>query len=48
MFHAKLSLFAHTKELEHQVDALHDKIIEIAMVFKKAVTLFLKEKRSTD
>lgn len=48
MFHAKLSLFAHTRELEQQVDALHDKIVEISMVFKKAVNLFLKEKRSSD
>ncbi len=48
MFHVKFSLFAHTKELEGKIDELHDKIIEISMVFKKAVDLFLKEKRSTN
>ena len=48
MFHIKFSLFSHTKELEEKIDELHDKIIEISMVFKKAVRLFLKEKRSKD
>ena len=48
MFHIKFSLFSHTKELEGKIDELHDKIIEISMVFKKAVRLFLKEKRSKD
>ncbi|MBR1915462.1 MAG: DUF47 family protein [Alphaproteobacteria bacterium] len=48
MFHIKFSLFSHTKELEGRIDELHDKIIEISMVFKKAVRLFLKEKRSKD
>jgi len=46
MFKVKFSLFAHTKELERTIDDLHDKIIEISMVFKKAVHLFLEEKRS--
>lgn len=46
MFHVKFSLFAGTKGLEHKIDELHDKIIEISMVFKKAIHLFLKEKRS--
>ncbi|MBQ7659512.1 MAG: DUF47 family protein [Alphaproteobacteria bacterium] len=46
MFKVKFSLFAHTKELERKIDELHDKIIEISMVFKKAVHLFLQEKRS--
>ena len=46
MFHVKVSLFSHTKELEHKIDELHDKIVEISMVFKKAVHLFLQEKRS--
>ena len=48
MFHIKLSLFSHTRELEGKIDELHDKIVEISMVFKKAVRLFLKEKRSTN
>lgn len=46
MFNVKFSLFSHTKELEQKIDALHDKIIEISMVFKKAFSVFLKEKRS--
>lgn len=48
MFRVKFSMFSHTKELEQKIDELHDKIIEISMVFKKAVLLFLKEKRSTN
>ena len=48
MFNVKISLFSHTKELEQKIDMLHDKIIEVAMVFKKAVDVYLKEKRSTD
>lgn len=47
MFNVKISLFSHTKELEQKIDMLHDKIIEAAMVFKKAVDVYLKEKRST-
>ena len=46
MFHIKMPIFSHTKELEQKIDELHDKIIEISMVFKKAVHLFLKEQRS--
>lgn len=48
MFNIKFTLFPHTKELEQKIDELHDKIIEISMVFKKAVNLFLKEQRSTN
>jgi len=48
MFDVKISLFSRTKELERKIDALHDKITEVAMVFKKAVNVFLKEKRSTE
>ena len=46
MFHIKMPIFSHTNELEQKIDELHDKIIEISMVFKKAVHLFLKEQRS--
>lgn len=46
MFHLKLSLFSQTKQLEQKIDAMLDKIIESAMVFEKAVDVFLKEKRS--
>ncbi len=48
MFRLKFALFSHSKELEQKIDDLHDKIIEISMVFKKAVHLFLQEKRSTN
>lgn len=48
MFNLKFSLFSHTKELEQKIDMLHDKIIEISLVFKKAVTVYLKEKRSSE
>lgn len=48
MFNIKFSLFSHTKELEQKIDLLHDKIIEISLVFKKAVSVYLKEKRSTE
>ncbi len=48
MFDVKISLFSRTKELERKIDVLHDKITEVAMVFKKAVNVFLKEKRSSE
>ncbi len=48
MFNVKISLLSNTKELEQKIDMLHDKIIEAAMVFKKAVNVYLQEKRSTD
>ena len=48
MFNVKISLFSHTKELEQKIDMLHDKIIEVAMVFKQAVAVYLKDSRSTD
>lgn len=46
MFNVKISLFARTRELEHSIDKIHDKIIEMAMVFKEAVNIYLKERRS--
>lgn len=46
MFNVKISLFARTKELEHNIDKLHDKIIEMTIEFKEAVNIYLKEKRS--
>lgn len=48
MFNVKISLFARTRELEHCIDRLHDKIIEMTMVFKDAVNIYLKERRSED
>jgi predicted phosphate transport protein (TIGR00153 family) len=46
MFNLKISLFARTRELEHLIDRQHDKIIEMAMMFKDAIDIYLKEKRS--
>ena len=46
MFNVKISLFARTKDLEHTIDKLHDKIIEMTIEFKEAVDIYLKEKRS--
>ena len=48
MFNLKFSLFSHTKELEQKIDILHDKIIEISLVFKKAVNVYLKNKRNSE
>ena len=46
MFNVKISLFARTKELEHSIDRLHDKIIEMTIEFRDAVDIYLKEKGS--
>lgn len=46
MFNVKMSLFARTRDLEHIIDRLHDKIIEMTMVFKDAIDIYLKERRS--
>lgn len=46
MFNVKISIFARTRELEHSIDRLHDKIIEMTMVFKEAIDIYLKELRS--
>ena len=37
MFNVKISLFARTKDLEHTIDSLHDKIIEMTLEFREAV-----------
>ena len=46
MFNVKISLFARTKDLEHTIDRLHDKIIEMTVEFREAVDIYLSEKRS--
>ncbi len=48
MFQIKLSLFSKTKSLENKIDLFHDKIIDVAMTFKKAITVFLREERSVE
>lgn len=46
MFQIKLSLFSQTKSLENKIDNFHDKIIDVAMTFKKAIKIYLQEGRS--
>ncbi len=41
-----ISLFSKTKSLEINIDIFHDKIIDSAMTFKKAIRTYLSEKRS--
>lgn len=46
MFHVHFSLFSQTKALENKIDLFHDKLLDIAMTFKKAIRIYLAEKRS--
>lgn len=48
MFNTKLNLFNKTKYLEKKIDLMHDRIIDIAMIFRKAIKLFLTENRSEE
>ena len=48
MFHVKLSLFSQTKSLESKIDLFHDKIIDAAVTFKKAIRIYLAEQRSDE
>lgn len=48
MFHVRISLFSQTKALENKIDLFHDKIIDVAMTFKKAIKVFLVEQRSAE
>lgn len=48
MFQIHLSMFSKTKSLECEIDNFHDKIIDVAMTFTKAVKIYLKEGRSHD
>lgn len=48
MFHVKISLFSQTKSLESKIDSFHDKIIDVAMTFKKAIRIYLTEQRSEE
>ena len=48
MFHVKISLFSKTKSLESKIDIFHDKIIDVAMTFQKAIRAYLNEKRSPE
>lgn len=44
MFKIKLSLFSKTKALEEKIDAFHDKLIDSANLFDKAIKTFLYTK----
>ncbi|MDR1694976.1 MAG: DUF47 family protein [Lactobacillaceae bacterium] len=48
MFDIKLSIFSKNKSLEKKIDLFHDKLIDVTMIFKKAIKIFLTEKRSED
>ena len=48
MFQLKISLFSQTKALKNKIDLFYDKIIDVAMTFKKAITVFLREQRSDE
>ncbi|MDD4556293.1 MAG: DUF47 family protein [Alphaproteobacteria bacterium] len=46
MFGTKISLFGNSKSLEKKIDLFHDNIIDVTMIFKKAIKVFLSEQRS--
>ncbi len=48
MFNTKISLFASSKSLEKKIDLFHDNIIDVTMIFKKAIKTFLNEQRSDE
>ena len=48
MFQVKISLFSQTKSLESKIDSFHDRIIDAAMTFKKAIRIYLTEQRSEE
>lgn len=48
MFDVKVSIFSRTKSLEKKIDLFHDKIIDVTMIFKKSIKIFLEEKRSEE
>ncbi len=48
MFRISLSIFSQTRALENKIDLFHDKLIDAAMTFKKAIKVYLEEQRSED
>ena len=48
MFHINISIFSQTRALENKIDLFHDKLIDAAMTFKKAINVYLQEQRSDD
>ena len=43
MFKIKISLFPKTKSLENKIDNFHDKVIDSAILFRKAIKVFLSQ-----
>ena len=48
MFHLKLSLFSQTKSLENKIDLFHEKLLDAALTFKKAIRIYLAEQKSDE
>lgn len=48
MTHFSLSIFSKTKTLENKIDLFHDKILEVSMIFKKAIRVYLSESNSVN
>lgn len=48
MFHVAISMFSQTKSLESKIDLFHDKLLDVAMTFKKAIRVYLTEQRSDE
>ena len=46
MFHINISLLSKTKVLETSIDQFHNKLIDAALTFKKAISTYLKEMHS--
>lgn len=44
----KISLFEKTKSLEKKIDLMHDRIIDVNMIFKKSIKIYLEDKSSDE
>ena len=42
MFHINFSMFSKTKALENEMDLFHDKIIDVSMLFGKAIKIYME------
>lgn len=48
MFKAKFSVFSKTRELERQIDAFHDLLIDAAVLFHEAISVFLSSDEQSE
>ncbi len=48
MLSPKYSIFAKTRSLENKIDHFHDKLIDVSLVFKRIIKIYLKHKRNKD